>query len=50
MSRSCREGELIPLVACFGLRGLLFLQLVTAFELSYSGKCILVFREAEAFV
>jgi len=39
-------GELIPL----GLRALLFLQSVTAFELSYSGRCILVFREAEVSV
>jgi len=39
-------GELIPLLAFFGLRALLFLQSVTAFELSYSGRCILIFREA----
>jgi len=43
-------GELILLLAFFGLRALLFLQSVTAFELSYSRKYILVFREAEAFV
>jgi len=44
------EGELIPLLAFFGLRALLFLQSVTVFELSYSGRCILIFREAEVSV
>jgi len=43
-------GELIPLLAFFGLRALLFLHSVTAFELSYSGRCILLFREAETSV
>jgi len=43
-------GELILLLAFFGLRALLFLQSVTAFELSYSGRCILIFREAETSV
>jgi len=28
-------GEVIPLLACFGLRALPFLQSVAAFELSY---------------
>jgi len=43
-------GELIPLLAFFGLRTLFFLQSVTAFELSYSGRCILIFRGAETCV
>jgi len=43
-------GDLILLLALFGLRGLLFLQSVTAFELSYLGRCILIFREAEISV
>jgi len=43
-------GELIPLLTFFGLRALLFLQSVTAFELSYSGRCILIFREVEVCV
>jgi len=42
--------ELNPLLAFFGLRDLLFLQSVTAFELSYSGRCILIFRGAETSV
>jgi len=43
-------GELIQLLTFFGFRALLFLQSVTVFELSYSGRCILIFREAEVSV